>query len=57
MKTLRYLNHRFCRFIYYFGTCPTDYRKDYKTLFVEGLACAGLCIVGVLMMMLMVLMA
>ena len=57
MKTLRYIRHRICRFIYYFDACPVSYRKDYKALILEGLACTALCAVGVLMFMLLVIMA
>lgn len=57
MKTLRYIRYRICRFIYYFDACPAGYRKDFKGLFLEGLGCAALCVVGVLMFMLMILMA
>ena len=57
MKTLRYIRHRICRFIYYFDACPASYRKDYKALMLEGLACTALCVGGVLAFMLMVLMA
>ncbi len=57
MKTLRYIRHRICRFIYYFDACPVSYRKDFKALALEGLACAIFCVVGVLAFMLMALMA
>jgi hypothetical protein len=57
MKTFRYIRHRICRFIYYFDACPAGYRKDFKALALEGLACAGLCITGVFVFILMALMA
>jgi hypothetical protein len=57
MKTFRYIRHRICRFIYYFDACPAGYRKDFKALALEGLACAGLCIAGVFAFILMALMA
>lgn len=53
MKTLRYIRHRICRFIYYFDACPVGYRKDFKALVLEGLACGGLCIVGVAFFMML----
>lgn len=57
MKTFRRIRRSVCRFIYYFDACPAGYRKNFKALALERLACVSLCAVGVFAFLLMALMA
>lgn len=56
-KTFRKARRKVCRYIVSFDRCPTSYRKSYKDIIFNALACFGLCTVGVMFMMLLVLMA
>ena len=58
MKNLfRYIRYRICRNIYYADQCPMENRKNYGEI-AKLIACAfGLCVAGLLMMLVCVLMA
>lgn len=56
-KTFRKARRKVCRYIVSFDRCPTSYRKSYKDIILNALACFGLCIVGIMFMMLLALMA
>lgn len=56
-KTFRKVRRKVCRYIVSFDRCPTSYRKSYKDIILNALACFGLCIVGIMFMMLLALMA
>jgi len=55
-RYFHYIRHRVCRYIYYFDACPKEFRKNYKALLLEGLACACLCIGAIIFFFLMALM-
>lgn len=56
-KTFRKARRNVCRYIISFDRCPASYRKNYKELILNGLACLALSIVSVAFLMLLVLMA
>lgn len=56
-KTFRKARRKVCRYIVSFDRCPTSYRKNYKDIILNALACSALCFFGILLMMLLVLMA
>jgi hypothetical protein len=56
-KTFRKARRKVCRYIVSFDRCPTSYRKSYKDIILNALACSGLCIVGVVFMMCLMLFA
>lgn len=56
-RYFRYIRYKVCRYIYYLDACPKQFRKDYKALILEGLACVALCFAGVAFFMWMFLLA
>ncbi len=56
-RYFRYIRHRVCRYIYYFDACPKQFRKNYKELVLEGLACFALCFFGTLFFFTLALLA
>ena len=56
-RYFRYIRHTVCRYIYYFDACPKQFRKNYKELFLEGLACAALCFGATIFFFLLALMS
>lgn len=56
-KTFRYVRYRVCRYLYSFVACPKQFRKNYKELFLEGLACFALCFFGILFFFTLALLA
>lgn len=56
-KTFRKARRKVCRYIVSFDRCPASCRKNYKDIILNALACFGLCIVGVVFMMFLMLLA
>ena len=56
-KTFRRARRKVCRYIVSFDRCPASYRKNYKAIILNALACSALCFVGTLLMMFLVLLA
>lgn len=56
-KTFRKARRNVCRYIVSFDRCPASYRKNYKELFLNGLACLALSFVSVAFLMLLILMS
>lgn len=56
-KELRYIRYKICRNIYYADQCPKDNRRNYNELARNALYALGLCGVGLVLMILLVLMA
>lgn len=56
-KTFRKARRNVCRYIISFDRCPASYRKNYKQLILNGLACLALSLVSVTFLMLLVLMS
>lgn len=56
-KELRYIRYKICRNIYYADQCPKDNRRNYNELARNALCALGLCGVGLVLMILLVLMA
>lgn len=53
MKELfRYIRYRICRTIYYADHCPMDNRRNYKKIAEDLLAAFGLCLSGLVIMIL-----
>ena len=56
-RTFRKARRNVCRYIISFDRCPASYRKNYKELILNGLACLALSFVSVAFLMLLVLMS
>ena len=56
-KTFRKARRKVCRYIVSFDRCPTSYRKSYKDIILNTLACFGLCLVSITLMMCLALLA
>lgn len=56
-KNFRKARRNVCRFIISFDTCPSDYRKNYKELILNGLMSLGLCIIAIVFLMMCALWA
>ena len=56
-KTFRKARRKVCRYIVSFDRCPTSYRKSYKDIILNALACFALCFFGTLFMFVLALMA
>ena len=56
-KTFRKARRKVCRYIVGFDRCPTAYRKNYKDIILNALACFALCFFSILFMMFLLLMA
>lgn len=56
-KTFHNARRKVCRYIVSFDRCPASYRKNYKNIILNALACFTLCIAGVMFMMCLMLLA
>lgn len=56
-KTFHKARRNVCRYIISFDRCPASYRKNYKELILNGLACLALSFASVAFLMLLVLMS
>lgn len=56
-KELRYIRYKICRNIYYADQCPMDNRKNYNNIGKTILMAAGMCVAGLMAMVLAVLLA
>ena len=56
-KTFRKARRKVCRYIVSFDRCPASYRKNYKNIILNALACFTLCAIGVMFMMCLMLLA
>ena len=51
-KLFRYIRYRICRSIYYADYCPIDNRKNYRKIAENLIAALGLCLSGLVVMIL-----
>ena len=56
-REFRKARRNVCRYIVGFDTCPKSLRKNRKELMKQGLACVGMCFVGVVFFLLLALVA
>ncbi len=56
-KTFRKARRNVCRYIISFDRCPASYRKNYKELILNGLACLALSFVSVAFLMFLILLS
>lgn len=54
-KAFRNTRKKVCRYIVGFDRCPTSYRKNYKNIILNTLACFALCFFSIVSMMLLAL--